>query len=104
MFRSADVLLHPTRWDGQPVTILEALAFGLPVVATSVGAIPDTIRSGVDGYLMRRRAPRSSRPGCGQSPATPRLCRILDSRQALVPGALHVGTLRAGDVGPVEGA
>jgi glycosyltransferase involved in cell wall biosynthesis len=51
-FRTADVLLHPTRWDGQPVTILEALAFGLPVVATKVGAIPATIRSGVDGYLM----------------------------------------------------
>ncbi len=51
-FRSAHVLLHPTQWDGQPVTILEALAFGLPVVATKVGAIPDTIRSGVDGYLM----------------------------------------------------
>lgn len=51
-FRAADLLLHPTRWDGQPVTILEALAFGLPVVATKVGAIPDTIRPGVDGYLM----------------------------------------------------
>ena len=51
-FRAADVLLHPTHWDGQPVTILEALAFGLPVVATKIGAIPDTIRSGVDGYLM----------------------------------------------------
>ena len=55
MFRSADVLLHPTHWDGQPVTVLEALAFGLPVVATRVGAIPDTIRSGVDGYLMADR-------------------------------------------------
>jgi glycosyltransferase involved in cell wall biosynthesis len=53
VFRAADVLLHPTRWDGQPVTILEALAFGLPVVATEVGAIPDTIRSGHNGYLMR---------------------------------------------------
>ena len=52
VFRAAHVLLHPTHWDGQPVTILEALAFGLPVVATQIGAIPDTIRSGVEGYLM----------------------------------------------------
>lgn len=52
LFRSSHALLHPTSWDGQPVTILEALAFGLPVVSTKVGAIPDTIRSGVEGYLM----------------------------------------------------
>ena len=52
-YRRAQLLLHPTRWDGQPVTMLEALAVGLPVVATRVGAIPDTIRHGVDGYLMQ---------------------------------------------------
>jgi glycosyltransferase involved in cell wall biosynthesis len=51
-FHRAHVLLHPTHWDGQPVTILEAFACGLPVVATRVGAIPDTIRHEVDGYLM----------------------------------------------------
>jgi len=53
LFRQAHVLVHPTRWDGQPVTILEALAYGVPVVATQVGAIPDTISSGVEGYVMR---------------------------------------------------
>ncbi len=52
LYRRAHVLVHPTYWDGQPVTILEALAFGVPVVATRVGAIPDTISSGVEGYLM----------------------------------------------------
>jgi glycosyltransferase involved in cell wall biosynthesis len=53
IFRSAHVLVHPSHWDGQPVTILEALAFGLPVVATRVGAIPDTLVDGREGYLMR---------------------------------------------------
>lgn len=52
VFREAHVLVHPTSWDGQPVTILEALAFGLPVVATRVGAIPETVRHRVEGYLM----------------------------------------------------
>jgi glycosyltransferase involved in cell wall biosynthesis len=52
-FRAAHILVHPTYWDGQPVTMLEALAFGLPIVATPVGAIPDTFRSGEEGYLMR---------------------------------------------------
>lgn len=57
VFRSSHLLVHPSRWDGQPVTILEALAFGLPVVATCVGAIPDTLRDGVDGRLMRDFSP-----------------------------------------------
>jgi glycosyltransferase involved in cell wall biosynthesis len=51
-YRRAHLLLHPSHWDGQPVTILEAFALGLPVVATPVGAIPDTVRHGVDGHLM----------------------------------------------------
>jgi glycosyltransferase involved in cell wall biosynthesis len=63
LFRSADVLLHPSSWDGQPVTILEALAFGLPVVATDVGAIPDTIRSGIEGYLMTENSPEEVAAG-----------------------------------------
>lgn len=52
IYRSAHLLLHPTHWDGQPVVILEALAYGIPVVATRIGAIPDTITSGCEGYLM----------------------------------------------------
>jgi glycosyltransferase involved in cell wall biosynthesis len=56
VYRNAHVLLHPTYWDGQPITILEALAFGVPVVATRMGAIPDTIASGVEGYLMQENS------------------------------------------------
>jgi len=52
-FRRATVLLHPTLWDGQPVTILEALAFGLPVIATDVGAIADTVDHGKTGFIMK---------------------------------------------------
>lgn len=56
VFRRAHLLVHASSWDGQPVTILEAFAFGIPVVATPVGAIPDTVTDGVDGYLMRERS------------------------------------------------
>ena len=53
VFRRCHVLIHPTYWDGQPVTILESFAMGLPVIATKVGAIPDTVDHGVTGYLMK---------------------------------------------------
>ena len=63
VYARAHVLLHPTYWDGQPVTILEALAFGLPVVATRIGAIPDTIATGDEGYLMSDNSSAEVRAG-----------------------------------------
>jgi glycosyltransferase involved in cell wall biosynthesis len=45
-YRAADVYMHATRADTFPTTVLEALACGLPVVATAVGGIPEQVRSG----------------------------------------------------------
>ena len=44
-YRAADVYLHPARADTFPTTVIESLACGLPVVATSVGGIPEQVRS-----------------------------------------------------------
>lgn len=47
-----DVLALPAHHEGQPMVILEALACGVPVVATAVGAIPETITHGETGFLI----------------------------------------------------
>lgn len=47
----ADVLVVPSRLDGRPNSILEALAMGVPVVAAAVGGIPGLVSDGETGYL-----------------------------------------------------
>ena len=47
-----DVFVLPTRGDNLPVSILEAMAAGLPVIATRVGGIPEQVDDGATGYLV----------------------------------------------------
>lgn len=51
-FQAADIYLHPARVDTFPNTVLEALACGTPVIATSVGGIPEQIIDAQTGYLV----------------------------------------------------
>jgi len=48
----ADVFVSSSRDEVFPVTILEAMSIGMPVIATAVGGVPEMIRSGVDGIVV----------------------------------------------------
>ena len=50
-YEAIDVLLLPSANEGTPVSAIEALAAGRPVVATRVGGVPDVVRHGEDGLL-----------------------------------------------------
>jgi glycosyltransferase involved in cell wall biosynthesis len=51
---NAQVSLLVTNWEGFPLSILEAMRAGLPVVASSVGGIEESVRDGETGYLVAR--------------------------------------------------
>ncbi|MGJ9418452.1 TIGR03088 family PEP-CTERM/XrtA system glycosyltransferase [Massilia sp. CMS3.1] len=59
LMRSLDVFALSSIAEGTPVTLLEAMACGRPVVATAVGGIPEVVQDGVNGALAPARDPQA---------------------------------------------
>jgi glycosyltransferase involved in cell wall biosynthesis len=51
-FALADVFILPSHSEDMPLTILEAMAFSLPVIATDVGVVNEVIENAVNGFLV----------------------------------------------------
>jgi glycosyltransferase involved in cell wall biosynthesis len=47
-----DVLVLPSRVEGMPHALVEGMGFGKPIVATPVGAVPDMVQDGENGFLV----------------------------------------------------
>ncbi|HTF33026.1 MAG TPA: glycosyltransferase [Myxococcota bacterium] len=54
LMRCADVVALPSRFEGHPLALLEAMALGKAVVASAVGGVPETVRDGETGLLVPR--------------------------------------------------
>jgi glycosyltransferase involved in cell wall biosynthesis len=55
--QAADVFVFPTEYEGFSLALVEALACAMPVVVTAVGAAPDLIQHGQNGFLFPPKDP-----------------------------------------------
>lgn len=53
LLENSDVFFLPSYTEGMPMSILDSMGFGLPIVSTNVGGIPKIVREGTNGYLVK---------------------------------------------------
>jgi len=52
LYRDTDIFVLPSYFEGMPMVILEAMSYGIPVVSTPVGGIPEVVEDGRTGLLV----------------------------------------------------
>lgn len=82
LMAASDLFVLPSRQEGMPVALMEALSVGLPVVATRVGGVGDIVADAREGFLVPPDAPKEMAEAIGTLAADPRL------RATLRAGAL----------------
>ncbi|MGK5023179.1 glycosyltransferase [Janthinobacterium sp. RB2R34] len=95
LYQSSTIVLNPSLADNMPISVLEALACGVPVVSTNVGGIPALLQHGVTGLLVS--------PGDAPAMAQAMLALLREPQQAsrlAANGLLHAAQFDWRDVGP----
>lgn len=51
LFINSDIFILPSYKEGMPISILEAMSFGLPIISTKIAGIPEEVKQNVNGFL-----------------------------------------------------
>jgi glycosyltransferase involved in cell wall biosynthesis len=89
LYRQADLFILPSRGDCFPQAVAEAMACGLPVVATDSGAISEMVREGHNGHLVAPRAPTELRAAIAHLLGDPELRRRMGDRSLAMARQWH---------------
>jgi glycosyltransferase involved in cell wall biosynthesis len=84
LIAAADLYVLASHHEGLPVTVMEALTLGVPVVAPSVGGLPEVVRHGDNGLLVTPGSARALADGIEAAAAS-------STRARLVAGASRTG-------------
>jgi glycosyltransferase involved in cell wall biosynthesis len=81
-FQRANIFCMPTRCEPFGVVFVEAMLAGLPVVATKLGALPDMVQNGVNGFLIESGDERGLASALSALLADPSKCAVFGNRGA----------------------
>jgi glycosyltransferase involved in cell wall biosynthesis len=88
ILRQSDIFVRPSEVEGMPLTILEAMATGLPVVACDVGGVSEVVSAGLTGHVVP--------PGSAREVAGALLDILTDKGKAAAMGAAGLSRAREG--------
>ena len=79
-FRLFDIFVLPSLFEGLPVSVIQAMAAGCPVVATNVGGVPEVVENGVTGLLVAPGRPDELSAALRRLIADPALRTLMSER------------------------
>lgn len=80
VYDNADIFLNSSLIDNQPLSILEAMASGLPIISTGVGDIANMLEDGVTGMIVQERDPAAMAAAAGLFLEQPDRARSMAAR------------------------
>ena len=63
-YKNLDIYLNTSLHEGIPISILEAMSYGVPVIAPNVGGLKEILEDGVQGFLVEGRDPKAFSRKC----------------------------------------
>jgi len=78
------ILVIPSYTEGLPNVMLEAMACGTLVIATSVGTIPDIIKDGETGFILKDNSPKTIKEGISRAIEHKNQCAIVEKSLSII--------------------